>query len=492
MGSRETVVVTGAGIAGLFTALALFPTGRAITLLERDEPPPEGDVDTVFADWKRRGVGHLRHSHAFLARLRAALEAHPQLMADLRAAGCREIPFSDMLSPGLKAAYVAEPGDEALGVLTSRRTTLELVLRRYVERQPNVSIQSEVFVDGLIVEPGAPPRVLGVHGRDGEGAAREWRADVTVDAAGRTSQAFEWLAEAGVAIGETEEDAGILYYTRHYRLRPGVAEPERTGAPATGDLGFIKYGLFNADAGWFSITLAVPEIEEQLRAAIVRPETFDQICSLLPGIARWTGPATSEPMTKVFGMGDLKSRWRGLLTDGQAPVLGFFAVGDSLIRTNPLYGRGCSFAAIESEALRAALDGSEDPARRLARYQVKVESELRPFYTEMLRQDRAAIRRAANARDPAWRPDFRGRLLKSFAEDGVGVALRTDIGTLRAALKAFHMLEPPTGWLKQPRHIAPILGSWARGRKRNAEHYPPKLGPARAEMFREIGVADAA
>ena len=38
----EEVVVIGAGIAGLCTALALGPTGRSVTLLERDGPPPSG------------------------------------------------------------------------------------------------------------------------------------------------------------------------------------------------------------------------------------------------------------------------------------------------------------------------------------------------------------------------------------------------------------------------------------------------------------------
>ena len=66
----ERVLVIGAGMAGLWTALALGPTGREVVLLERDPPPPAGDADAAFVDWNRRGVGHLRHSHAFLARLR--------------------------------------------------------------------------------------------------------------------------------------------------------------------------------------------------------------------------------------------------------------------------------------------------------------------------------------------------------------------------------------------------------------------------------------
>ncbi|MDO9244977.1 MAG: alpha/beta fold hydrolase, partial [Phenylobacterium sp.] len=82
----ERVLVIGAGIGGLCTALALASPERELILLERDPSPPAGDADEAFADWARRGVGHLRHSHAFLARLRLILrDEHPRLLADLQA-----------------------------------------------------------------------------------------------------------------------------------------------------------------------------------------------------------------------------------------------------------------------------------------------------------------------------------------------------------------------------------------------------------------------
>jgi len=95
----ERVLVIGAGMAGLWTALALGPTGREVVLLERDPPPPEGGADAAFETWSRRGVGHLRHSHAFLARLRILIrDQHPQLLADLQEAGCRELGFEGGLT----------------------------------------------------------------------------------------------------------------------------------------------------------------------------------------------------------------------------------------------------------------------------------------------------------------------------------------------------------------------------------------------------------
>ena len=149
----ERVLVIGAGIGGLCAALALAAPERELILLERDPPPPTGDADAAFADWSRRGVGHLRHSHAFLARLRLILrDEHPQLLADLLEAGARDLGFEQMLSDELKRDYRPQPEDRDFVVLTSRRTTLELVIRRYVERHPNVRVVSETFVRKLLVQ----------------------------------------------------------------------------------------------------------------------------------------------------------------------------------------------------------------------------------------------------------------------------------------------------------------------------------------------------
>ncbi len=489
--SSERVLVIGAGIAGLCAALALGPTGRSVILVERDEPPPSGDADEAFKDWNRRGVGHLRQSHAFLARLRSLIKAeHPALLQDLLDAGCREIGFIDMLSDTLRQRYAAQTGDGDMAVLTSRRTTLELVMRRYVERQPNVRIVSSFFSQRLLTARCADG-ALTVQGLAGEGAEgeRELLADIVVDAAGRTSGAVEQLTAEGAAIGETSETAGILYFTRHYRLLEGQAEPPRGKLPGTGDLGFLKFGVFPADNGCFSITVCVPEIELEMRKAVVRPEIFDQILAQLPGIAPWVDPARAEPVSRVFGMGDLHSRWRDFAPAGKPAVLGFFAVGDSLVRTNPLYGRGCSFAAVEAYLLRDALNAQPEAAACALAYAASVETSLRPYYANMLTQDRSAIRRAKQALTPDYRPRLISKVLKSFFEDGVAVAIRSDVGLLREALRGFHMLEHPESWLKRPANVAKILGYWARGKKVNAAAYPPKVGPGREVMLKALGIS---
>jgi 2-polyprenyl-6-methoxyphenol hydroxylase-like FAD-dependent oxidoreductase len=140
-------------MAGLFTALALAPSGRQISLYERDPPPPEGGPDGAFEHWARRGVGHLRHSHGFLARLRGLLaKEHPLLLAELTAAGVREISFADSLPADLRETYKAGPDDAALTAFVGRRTTVELVMRRYVEALPNVKLQTGAFVRAPIFQ----------------------------------------------------------------------------------------------------------------------------------------------------------------------------------------------------------------------------------------------------------------------------------------------------------------------------------------------------
>jgi hypothetical protein len=220
----------------------------------------------------------------------------------------------------------------------------------------------------------------------------------------------------------------------------------------------------------------------------VNPDVFQQMTMMLPGLRPWTHPDQAEPTSKVFGMGDLICRWRDFVVDGKPSLLGYFAVGDNLTRTNPLYGRGCSFAAVAACRLRGVLDASGDPAARALAYHAAVWEDLRPFFDLMLKQDRDAFKRAKAALDPGHKPTFKARLAKSFAEDGIAIAMRYDIDLLREAMRGFHMLEHPQLWLKRPRNMLRVLRYWARGRTRNAAAYPPKAGPDRAEMMQALGL----
>ena len=212
------------------------------------------------------------------------------------------------------------------------------------------------------------------------------RADITVDASGRNTAFPDWLRAEGIAVSEEESPAGILYFTRHYRLRDGAEEPPRDGTPGAGDLGYIKFGVFTADNRHFSVTLAMPEIETELRMAVDEAGSVRSHLRRDPGCARWTDPARAEPASQVFSMGNLKSMWRSLRCR-QPQVLNFFALGDAAVRTNPLYGRGCSAGVVHAHILRDVLDATSDPAARAVKFDAETRKALRPFYDSMVRQD---------------------------------------------------------------------------------------------------------
>lgn len=488
---REKVLVIGAGIGGLCTALMLSPSKRDIVIIERDGPLDTSDPDELFRNWKRNGVAHLRQSHAFLARLRVIMkEEHPALIDQLLANGVRELPFDIWLTEQQQDGYRPEPQDEELTMITSRRTTLEMTMRHYVEALPNVKLICGFRVERLLTRKGEDG-ILEVNGVEGmlDGVHTAVTADIVVDASGKGGRGIKQLIDEGARIAEESESAGILYFTRHYRLLPGQTEPDRrTNPPASGDLGYLKFGVFPGDNGNFSITLAVPEVETELRQAIVDPEIFHAITLMLPGLLPWTNAGRSEPTGKVIGMGDLVSRWRDMVVDGKPAARGYFALGDTLVRTNPLFGRGCSFAAVSAQSLRKVLDCHNDPTERAIAFHAAVKAELHPFYLNQRRQDRAAIKEARRALTPGQRPRWRTRLTKSFIKDGIEIAIRSDTKLLRAALRGFHMLEQPDAWLRRPRNLAGVLYYWARGKRRNAAAYRPDPGPEREAMLRSLQI----
>jgi 2-polyprenyl-6-methoxyphenol hydroxylase-like FAD-dependent oxidoreductase len=484
------IVVIGAGMAGLACALALSEPGREIVVLDRD-PAPGGNVETAFRDWERKGVTQLRHSHVFLGRLYCLIrDFYPELLAELKASGAREWTFADGVPKTLKDQFAPQAGDDDMTILFSRRTTFEFKIRKFAERRPGVTFRTGAPVKGIVAERRDGRLVVtgvALATTDGEEVLS---ADIVVDASGRNSQIPEQLAALGAILPYEEHPAGILYFTRHYRFRDGASEPERGEVPGAGDLGYLKYGIFNADNRHFSLTLAVPEIETALRMAIPRPETFDAICARLPGVQKWTDNRTAEPVSKVFGMGNLKNAWRSYIAkDGTPAALNFFAVGDSLVRSNPLYGRGCSQAFIAAHILAEALEMHNDPAERAQAYDRTVRSELKPFWDAMVRQDKASIRRAENEQDPNYKPSAKARWIKSFVDDAINPATRGDMKVLRAVMRPFQMLEAPSVWLRNPFVVGRVLWMWMKPKSAKAQFYTPKLGPERTEMLQALNLA---
>ena len=88
------VIVIGAGIAGLSSALAMQAKGFEVDVLERDPAPPEHFDPTEVSAWRRRGAPQVPHPHFLMGGLRNLIYAHhPKLVDALLEAGVWELPF---------------------------------------------------------------------------------------------------------------------------------------------------------------------------------------------------------------------------------------------------------------------------------------------------------------------------------------------------------------------------------------------------------------
>ena len=82
------VVIVGAGVVGLGTAMLLAGDGHRVIVLERDPAPPPAEPAEAWKRWQRPGVNQFRLPHAFLAGFRSVLDAElPEVSKALQAAG---------------------------------------------------------------------------------------------------------------------------------------------------------------------------------------------------------------------------------------------------------------------------------------------------------------------------------------------------------------------------------------------------------------------
>jgi len=496
-GTALDIAIVGSGICGMWTAMTLASQGHGVTVFERDGPPPAGDAEAAFFDWDRAGAAQFRHPHAFLGLMCNLIETHhPELLDAFLAAGARRMDFADMLTPAMQASYQPAPGDERLWILLCRRATMETVIRRHVQSLPGITIRNHCRITGLLTDQSDPvPRATGLEFASSDhGGSVHHQADLVIDAGGRTSRFPRWLAGLGLAVEEQKDDAEIVYYTRHFKLNPGQVEPPRGQRSGAGDLGYLKFGVFPGDNGPFAIILCLPVAERGLLKAIRSPGGFDTTCRAIPGLEPWLREGMCTGTTDPFGIGDIHSVWRRYTDQSGNPIIrDFFAVGDAAVRTNPLYGRGCSLGVLHAQLLGEVLATEPDPDERARLFTRRTEAELRPIFDASLSEDQKGIRRAAAVLtgQKLDRPDSLKRWFRLAFGDALSAAAREDIEVLRGVMRTFHLLETPGEFLKDSMIRRKVLRYMLRGRPRNTrERFVP--GPDRPTMLALLGITPAA
>ncbi len=475
MTSQKHVVVIGAGVGGLGSALALGRAGHRVTLLERDPLPATADAEEAFVA-PRRGAPQVHQTHGFLARIMVLLrDRYPDVLDKLLAAGAFAMPgvanFDDE----------PQPGDDDLKVLIVRRTTFEWVLRMAVVDEPNVTVVTDAPVASLIAgdaindEPAGSggerlPTVVGVTLEDGT----EVRGDLVVCAGGRRSPVPELLKPLGVDVGENIVESGLMYVSRWYSW-PGALDLKE--AKLGGDLGFVKFLGIPGDAGTLSVTLAIRADDNELRHALSSPEGFDKACSLLPGPNLFFGDGPPAPRTEVKVMGGLLNRLRTFVDGDGAPlVLGFHAVGDAHTCTHPLYGRGVSLAMVQATLLADALtEHGDDAVARATAYEAACKQQVEPWFDVSVMTDKAGADPKGfllgGATDPNEMTPMRALFLAAATDPVIG----------RAFARFFNLMALPREVMTDPVVMARVAEVMAA-----PEKFPPPPaaeGPSRDELL---------
>lgn len=466
------VVIIGAGVSGLMASLYLARDGHDVTLLERDATPLPESADAAF-EWDRRGATQVRHPHAFLGRLRNLLRDDlPDVHADLIAAGAYDVKWADFM-PDTLLDQTPEPGDEDLALIASRRTTFEWVLRRAALRTERVTLRDGVKVTGLLTAPDTnPPRVTGVKTESGD-----VDADLVVDAGGRHSAIRTLLSGIGVTFREEKHNTDMAYLSRFYRLRDGAEQPDKAVFTG-GTTGYLGYGIFRGDGRTFSVTIAIGTDDTELRE-LIDGDRFDVAASLLPAGTPWLAPSVSEPIAPMHVMASTINRLRDLVIDGRPVVLGYTAIGDALVCTNPLYGRGCSLGSVHARMLAHALrDLGGDLAAVALRVHEDVQRELVPWYKASVAQDEAA-RIARQSPETAAGA-------ASLLTEGLLPLTRVDAQVARAFFRMVNLLAPPDALFSDPEIMKKAMEHWLARDSRPPE---PMMGPPRDELIAALKAA---
>src|SRR6478672_438092 len=361
------ILVLGAGLCGLSTAMLLARDGHQVTVLERDPAAPPEVLDEVLA------AGGLR------------LDTLAMLPESRRG------PRRD--------------GDERFKTVTARRPVLEAAVAAVAGRTPGLTIRRGVAVTGLLADSPARARAAQVRGVLAAGG-QALRADLVVDCCGRRSPLGSWLEAIGAPRpAEEQEDCGFFYFGRHFRTRTGELPRAETNLLQHYDS--VSVLTLPGDNGTWSVVFTTASRDRHLHT-LREPDRWDAALARYPLAAHWRD---GEPITGVDVMAGLEDRHRRLVVDGVPVATGVVAVGDAWACTNPSLGRGATIGLLHACTLRDVLRdvGPDDPEKLVRRFDEVTASVVEPLYRTTLWFDRNRLAElaadagtAGQADDPRW------------------------------------------------------------------------------------------
>jgi flavin-dependent dehydrogenase len=322
-------------------------------------------------------------------------------------------------------------------------------------------VRDHVDVLGLDADRAAR-RVRGVRwaprGRDA--APDATAADLVVDASGRTGRAAGWFRELGWAPPEEEEvEVDLRYATTHLAAEDddlaGTVAVVCAATPATSRGGVA---IRQEDGTWvvtlFGFAGERPPLDADGFRAFARTLPAPELAALLDS------RALLEPPRPFRFAACRRRRFERL----RAAPQGYLVIGDALCSFDPTFGQGMSVAALEAEALRAALDGgAEGLPQRYHRAAAGL-------------ADRAwSLVVGADLQIPGVRGDRpTGHAALSRYVGRVHRAAHRDPVVAAALLRVTNLVDPPTSLMAPPVARRVLTGGGSRAQARRVASAPDR------------------
>lgn len=425
-------IVIGSSIAGMTAARVLSNHFDHVTVIERDQL-------LLNSNDFRKGVPQARHPHLLMLRGQEIIEElFPGTVAELLATGAEPINLGKDWK--WHSFGGTRPHFESDIVMTAcSRPLLENAIARRLTSNPKISVLSDSQVVGLCVseDKSYVTGVTVVSSNNEQNPLSQLKADLVVDASGRSSKAPEWLKNLDFTPPqETRVNAFPGYATRIYE-RPA-------GFSATWKVYYIQPTAPNNSRG----AVLTPLEGNRWHLTLIGmngdyPPTdeagFIQFLRDLPDQAIYQAIQEATPLTNIYGFRQAENRLRHY--EAMPNYLeNFLVFGDAVYALNPVYGQGMTIAAIGSQTLEACLK----------KFAAGRQPGLAACFQKELGKVIASPWQLATGEDMRWsntegakKPNAPARLIQNYFTLLLKATLKNTTLT-QSFYKVQQMIEPPT------------------------------------------------